>query len=206
MMALTMAFVGETVPKAKTGSAMGLLGTMSAIGTALAATLATLTLGYVAFGMITMLVFTAGFAGGFLLWLLLPSRGAWRDIRGIYWLTMCLFVLHRIEEKQLGFFQRLSEITGEPTPSATSWPVLLLVAVSVGAWLFAPMLMKHGHPLGAFFAWTFFASMGITELAHFLVFPFMAGQPYAFVPGMLSVVVLAPAAWLGMWWLARGRG
>ncbi|EJC66463.1 arabinose efflux permease family protein [Rhizobium leguminosarum bv. viciae WSM1455] len=35
MMALTMAFVGETVPKAKTGSAMGLLGTMSAFGTAL---------------------------------------------------------------------------------------------------------------------------------------------------------------------------
>ena len=35
MMALTMAFVGETVPKARTGSAMGLLGTISAIGTAL---------------------------------------------------------------------------------------------------------------------------------------------------------------------------
>ncbi|WP_030293626.1 MFS transporter [Streptomyces katrae] len=35
MMALTMAFVGETVPKARTGSAMGLLGTMSSIGTAL---------------------------------------------------------------------------------------------------------------------------------------------------------------------------
>lgn len=35
MMALSMAFVGETVPKEKTGSAMGLLGTMSAIGTAL---------------------------------------------------------------------------------------------------------------------------------------------------------------------------
>ena len=35
MMALTMAFVGETVSKAKTGSAMGLLGTMSAIGTAM---------------------------------------------------------------------------------------------------------------------------------------------------------------------------
>jgi EmrB/QacA subfamily drug resistance transporter len=39
MMALTMAFVGETVPKAQTGSAMGLLGTMSAIGTALGPTL-----------------------------------------------------------------------------------------------------------------------------------------------------------------------
>jgi len=35
MMALTVAFVGETVPKSRTGSAMGLLGTMSAIGTAL---------------------------------------------------------------------------------------------------------------------------------------------------------------------------
>lgn len=38
MMALAMAFVGETVPKEKTGSAMGLLGTMSAIGTALGPT------------------------------------------------------------------------------------------------------------------------------------------------------------------------
>jgi EmrB/QacA subfamily drug resistance transporter len=35
MMALTMAFVGETVAKEQIGSAMGLLGTMSAIGTAL---------------------------------------------------------------------------------------------------------------------------------------------------------------------------
>jgi MFS family permease len=35
MMALTIAIVGETVPKERTGSAMGLLGTMSAIGTAL---------------------------------------------------------------------------------------------------------------------------------------------------------------------------
>ncbi|CAM3462511.1 MFS transporter [Polaromonas hydrogenivorans] len=35
MMALTMAFVGETVPKARLGGAMGLLATMSAVGTAL---------------------------------------------------------------------------------------------------------------------------------------------------------------------------
>ena len=35
MMALAIAFVGETVPRARTGSAMGLLGTMSAVGTAL---------------------------------------------------------------------------------------------------------------------------------------------------------------------------
>jgi EmrB/QacA subfamily drug resistance transporter len=35
LMALTMAFVGEIVPKERTGSAMGLLGAMSAVGTAL---------------------------------------------------------------------------------------------------------------------------------------------------------------------------
>ena len=35
MMALTVAFVGETVPKARIGGAMGLLGTMSALGTTL---------------------------------------------------------------------------------------------------------------------------------------------------------------------------
>jgi EmrB/QacA subfamily drug resistance transporter len=39
MMALSMALVGQTIPKAKTGSAMGLLGTMSAVGTALGPTL-----------------------------------------------------------------------------------------------------------------------------------------------------------------------
>lgn len=39
MMALGMAFVAEAVPKARTGSAMGLLGTMSAAGTALGPTL-----------------------------------------------------------------------------------------------------------------------------------------------------------------------
>lgn len=39
MMALTLALVGEAVPKEKTGSAMGLLGTMSAIGTTLGSSL-----------------------------------------------------------------------------------------------------------------------------------------------------------------------
>jgi MFS family permease len=39
MMTLTMALIGETVTKEKTGSAMGLLGTLSAIGTALGPTL-----------------------------------------------------------------------------------------------------------------------------------------------------------------------
>jgi EmrB/QacA subfamily drug resistance transporter len=42
MMALTMALVGETIPASQTGSAMGVLGTMSAIGTALGPSLGSL--------------------------------------------------------------------------------------------------------------------------------------------------------------------
>ena len=45
MMALTMAFVSETVSKERTGSAMGLLGTMSAIGTAMGPSLGGLMIG-----------------------------------------------------------------------------------------------------------------------------------------------------------------
>lgn len=47
MMALTMAFVGATVPKSRTGSAMGLLGTMSALGTALGPSLGGLLIGWI---------------------------------------------------------------------------------------------------------------------------------------------------------------
>lgn len=39
MMALTLALVGDAIPKERTGSVMGLLGTMSAVGTALGPTL-----------------------------------------------------------------------------------------------------------------------------------------------------------------------
>ena len=45
MMALTMAFIGAIIPKENTGSAMGLLGTMSAIGTALGPSLGGVLLG-----------------------------------------------------------------------------------------------------------------------------------------------------------------
>ena len=45
MMALTMAFVAEIVPKDRTGRAMGLLGTMSAVGTALGPSLSGVLIG-----------------------------------------------------------------------------------------------------------------------------------------------------------------
>lgn len=177
----------------------------SAVVAELALTSATLALGYIAFGAVTMLIFTAGFLGGFLIWLAVPSRGECSDIKSPYWMAMLLFLIHRVEEKQFGFFKLLAETTGVPTPEVTSVPVLLLVGISVGAWLLVPILMKRRSSFGHYLAWTFFASMGLTELAHFLVFPFLAGLTYSYVPGMASVVLLAPLAWFGMWRLASGR-
>lgn len=171
---------------------------------AVALTVATLGMGYWALGLATMLIFTAGFIGGLLLWLVWPTGGSWADVRAPYWIALSLFVIHRVEEKQMEFFAFLARVTGVPTPAVTSVPVILLVAVSAGAWLLVPVLMRRSRPIGRYLAWTFFASMGLTELAHFLVFPWFDPTGVGYVPGMGSVVALAPVAWWGMWRLARG--
>lgn len=114
----------------------------SVVIAALLFTAVTLGVGYWAFGLVTTLVFTSGFLGGFLLWNFLPTHGSWRDIRIPFWIAFCLFIAHRIEENRTGFFARLAEITGEPTPEVLSAPVILLVLLSVGAWLVTPLLAR----------------------------------------------------------------
>ncbi len=105
----------------------------------------------------------------------------------------------------MGFFAYLSDVTGIRTPEVTAVPIIALVGLSVDAWLLMPVLMARSQPFGRYLAWTFFASMGITELAHFLVFPWLNESVVAYVPGMWSVLALAPVAWWGMARLASGR-
>jgi MFS family permease len=73
MMALTMAFVGSTVPKTRTGSAMGLLGTMSAVGTTLGPALGGLLIAH--FGWPAIFLVNVPLAGVALLltWRYLPA-------------------------------------------------------------------------------------------------------------------------------------
>lgn len=167
-------------------------------------TVAVLALGYTAFGFWTMLIFTSGFLGGFVLWLIFPANPTFEAMKVPYFLALALFVLHRVEEYSMDFFETLAAITGIGTPDVGSWQVILLVLLSVGAWLLVPPLVGRGYRFGTYLAWTFFAAMGITELAHFVVFPWFTPQPFAYFPGMASVVLLAPVAWWGMWRLARG--
>ncbi|MDA5534424.1 MFS transporter, partial [Yersinia mollaretii] len=66
MMTLTLALVGETISKGKTGRAMGMLGTLSAIGTALGPSLGGMLIA--GFGWPAMFLITLPF--GLLAWLL----------------------------------------------------------------------------------------------------------------------------------------
>ncbi len=75
MMALTMAFVGETVPKEKTGSAMGLLGTMSAIGTALGPSLGGLLIAGAGWRTLFLINLPLGLLTLLLAWRFLPADG-----------------------------------------------------------------------------------------------------------------------------------
>ncbi len=76
MMALTMALVGETVPKARTGSAMGLLGTMSAVGTALGPVLGGTLIGALGWRAIFLVNLPLGLVALGLIWRYLPAPSA----------------------------------------------------------------------------------------------------------------------------------
>ena len=154
-------------------------------------------IGYVSFGIVPATLFLIGYSGGFLFWLFIKDTESFSSVKKIYWITFLFFLVHRVEEKVSGFFDVLAEMTGVPKPEVVSVPIIILLVVSVGAWLLGPVLANRNHPIGIYLVWTFFASMGITELAHF-VFPLFRDEPYGYFPGMASVLVLAPIAWYGI--------
>lgn len=173
---------------------------------ALAFSLALPAFGYVYLGPLVALLFSLGYVGGFVLWLLIPAGVPYRSIRAPYWATLLAFLfLHKVEENVTHFFDVLSsKVTGVPVPEVTYGLVFALLILPIGAWLAAPFLMKRGFAFGYFLAWTLFTSMGVTELAHF-IFPLLTNEPYGYFPGMASVVVLAPLAWWGMVRLSRNQ-
>jgi hypothetical protein len=174
------------------------------IGSALLFSFTVPVFGYVYLGPLYAALFLTGYLGGFALWLVVSARATWPSLRLPYWLTMLAFLLlHKVEENRTAFFEVVSDrITGMPVPEVSVLLIVSLLVVPIGAWLAIPVLIRRGSELGYYLGWTFFASMGITELAHFLL-PLLTVEPYAYFPGMASVIVLAPLAWWGMWRLTR---
>ncbi|MEP7328249.1 MAG: MFS transporter [Betaproteobacteria bacterium] len=76
LLALSMALVGEVVPKARTGSAMGLLGTMSAIGTALGPSLGGVLIAQLGWPAIFLINLAPGIVALFLAYRYLPAEVA----------------------------------------------------------------------------------------------------------------------------------
>lgn len=162
-------------------------------------------LGYIYLGTLYALLFLLGYGGGFVLWILIPAKAPYASIQVPYWATFLAFLLlHKVEENRTRFFAVVSEkITGDPVPEVTPLLIVALLVLPVGAWLAAPFLIKRRYDFGYYLGWTFFVSMGVTELAHFML-PLLTDEPYGYFPGMASVLVLAPLGWWGMWRLARG--
>lgn len=97
MMALTMAYAGEAAPKGKIGSVMGLLGTMSAVGTALGPTLGGLLISGWGWPLIFLINLPLGALAFALAWSYLPAdrkpagqAGARFDVMGSLLLALAI--------------------------------------------------------------------------------------------------------------------
>ncbi len=170
---------------------------------AAAISLVTVATGYIGLGFVAAFLFTFGFVGGLVAWLIVDARPAFVVIRWPYLATLALFVVHKLEERYFDFFPALSQLTGVPVPETNS-PVVYVLYGSAALWLLIPLLVGRRIEFGYYLAWTFFVSMGTTELAHF-VFPFFTTEPYGYFPGMTSAAFLVPAAWWGTIRLARSN-
>lgn len=164
-------------------------------------TIGTVVTGYAALGVLPAFLFTFGFVGGTAAWIATKERPAFERIRQPFYATLFMFVIHKLEERHNDFFTALSAITGVTAPKPGTWVTLVLYGVAA-MWLFVPYLVGRRHEFGYYLAWTFFTSMGVIELSHF-VFPLMVRGPYAYFPGMASVFLLAPLGWWGMYRLCR---
>ena len=140
MMALTLAFVGDAVPKEQTGSAMGLLGTMSAIGIAMGPTLGGYLIGAFAWPAIFLINIPLGILTLSLAYRFLPadrqrqpSEGTRFDNLGTVLLTLTLAAYALAMTMGGGGFGLLN--------------VALLIAAAIGGGLFVVAERRAVSPL-----------------------------------------------------------
>ena len=138
MMALTLAFVGETVARTKTGSAMGLLGAMSSIGTTLGPSLGGLLIAWLGWRAIFLVNVPLGVLTFALAYRTLPVRKATTDGGGFDAIGTTLLAL------------TLAAYALAMTLGRGSFGVLnlgLLVAAGAGVLLFAFVEARVSNPL-----------------------------------------------------------
>ena len=179
MMALTMALVAQTVPQDKTGSAMGLLGTVSAIGTALGPSLGGLLIAGVGWQALFFINLPLGLLAFFLAYHTLPADGPKAGRLGFDYLGTLLLAL------------TLAAYALAMTLGRGSWGLLnaaLLLAAVLGAGLFVQAQKRAVSPL---------VRMDLFRDAHLRAALAMGA--------LVSTVVMATLV-VGPFYLARGLG
>jgi len=140
MMALTIAMVGAAVPKERTGSAMGLLGTMSAIGTSLGPSLGGVFISGLGWQTIFLVNVPLGAANLWLAWRYLPA-----DSRGSKTEPVRFDIVgNLILAATLGAYT-LAMTAGSGLPGAAN--LILLLAAVGGAGLFVAVEARSAAPL-----------------------------------------------------------
>ncbi|PAQ01497.1 MFS transporter [Mesorhizobium mediterraneum] len=191
MMTLTMAFVGETVPRAKTGSAMGLLGTMSAIGTALGPSLGGLLIAGAGWRAIFLINVPLGFLAFVLAYRYLPAdrRGPKTDRAGFDVVGTLLLAL------ALGAYA-LAMTTGRGNFGPLN--MALLAAAVFGAGFFVLVEARVASPLirlAAFRNATLSASLAMSALvatvmmATLVVGPFYLSRALRLDTALVGIVM-----------------
>ncbi len=154
MMALSLAMVGAAVPKAATGRAMGLLGTMSSLGTAAGPTLGGALLAWLGWRAMFLAMLPLGLAALVLVWRALPAdRPAARpafDLRGTVVLAASLACYALAMAARPAFDLRGTVVLAASLACYALamtgwWP--LLVAAALGAWLFLRVEAQAPAPL-----------------------------------------------------------
>lgn len=191
MMALTMALVGETIPKERTGRAMGLLGTMSAVGTALGPTLGCVLIAVGGWSAIFLIKLPLGVAALVLALRALPadpqSVGATRppfDKAGVVVLTMTLMAYALAMTVGKG---RFGVVNGALLLAAIVGGALFLwVEARASAPLVRPGLFHQGG-LGAGFATS--ALVTAVVMATLVVGPFYLASAFALDAARVGLVM-----------------
>lgn len=179
MMVLTLALVGETVPKAAVGRAMGLLGTMSALGTTLGPSLGGLILAGWGWRMIFLVNLPLGLLNLALAWRTLPRDGRVAE-RAPFDVTGTLLIAGTLVAYGLAM------TSGEGRFGPLN--VALLLAAVAGAALFAWSQARSRAPL--------------VRLSMFRLPALRAGLALGAV---VSTVMMATLV-VGPFYLARGLG
>ncbi|MER9950279.1 MFS transporter [Mesorhizobium sp. M0047] len=181
MMALTLAFVAETVSKERTGSAMGLLGAMSAIGTTLGPSLGGLLIAGFSWRAIFLVNVPLGVLTFALAWRALPARSktvqadrGTFDVMGTVLLALTLAAYGMAMTLGRGNFGALN--------------ISLLIAAGIGGFLFAAVQARVKNPL--------------IQLAGFRDLQLSASLAMSLVVAtvMMATLVVAP------FYLSRGLG